>query len=278
MITVKTVIGALVALIFSTAASAQDYIFTAPPRDVGGGSEKAVYGPVAEYLSAVTGKKIVYEHSDNWLSYQDNMRKGKFDLVFDGPHFLSWRLVKLDHEPLAKLPGKLVFVVVAKKDNDKVASVKDLSGRTVCGMAPPNLATLTLYSQFDNAARQPLVIAAKSFKEAFGMMNAGKCIAAAMGKGFFKNLDKGESKVVWESPGVPNQAFSAGPRFSAQDREKMVAALTSAEARAKMANFFDIFSKDKDLVGAKREEFDGIAALLKDAYGFEVAALPTKAR
>lgn len=276
MIHVKTVLGALTALVFATAASAQDYIFTAPPRDVGGGDEQAVYGPVAAYLSAATGKKIVYEHSDNWLSYQDNMRKGRFDLVFDGPHLLSWRLLKLQHEPLAKLPGKLVFVVVAKKDNDKVNSVKDLSGRTVCGMAPPNLATLTLYSRFDNAARQPLVISAKSFKEAFAMMNAGKCAAAAMGKGFFKNLDKGESKILWQSPGVPNQAFSAGPRFSEQDRSKMIAALTASEARAKMAKFFGIFSKQKDLVVAKREEFDGISSLLQDSYGFDVATLPSK--
>lgn len=262
----------------STAAKAEDYVFTAPPRDVGGGNESAVYGPVAAYLSAATGKKIVYEHSDNWLSYQDNMRKGKFDLVFDGPHFLSWRVAKLQHEPLAKLPGKLVFVVVAKKDNDKVTSVKDLSGRTVCGMAPPNLATLTLYSQFDNAARQPLVIAAKSFKDAFQMMNSGKCVAAAMGKGFFKNLDKGDTKIVWESPGVPNQAFSAGPRFTEEDRNKMLAALTAPEARTKMEKFFAIFSKEKDLVVAKRDEFEGIAGLLKDAYGFELAAAAVKAK
>ena len=278
-INAKSILGAA-GLLFtlSTTANAEDYVFTAPPRDVGGGNESAVYGPIAAYLSAATGKKIVYEHSDNWLSYQDNMRKGKFDLVFDGPHFLSWRVAKLQHEPLAKLPGKLAFVVVAKKDNDKISSVKDLSGRTVCGLAPPNLATLTLYSQFDNAARQPLVLAARSFKEAFEMMNSGKCTAAAMGKGFFKNLDKGESKVVWESPGVPNQAFSAGPRFTEQDRSKMIAALTAPEAAAKMEKFFSIFSKDKALVAAKRDEFDGIANLLKDAYGFELAAAPATAK
>lgn len=259
-------------LAFSAMAVAQDYVFTAPPRDVGGGDETAVYGPVAAYLSAATGKKIVYEHSDNWLSYQDNMRKGKYDLVFDGPHFLSWRMLKLQHEPLAKLPGKLVFVVVAKKDNDKVQTLKDLSGRTVCGMSPPNLATLTLHSQFTNAAREPMIIPAKSFKEAYGKMTAGKCVAAAMGKGFYKNLEKGEAKIVWESTGVPNQAFSASPRFSEQDRAKMIAALTSPDARAKLAKFFEIFSKEKDLEVAKRDEFVGVSALLKDVYGFDMAA------
>lgn len=271
MTKVRTILGAWLALSFCSAtAMAEEYIFTAPPRDVGSGDESAVYGPVAAYLSAVTGKKIVYVHSDNWLTYQDHMRKGKYDLVFDGPHFLSWRIQKLQHEPLAKLSGKLVFVILAKKDNDKVATIKDLSGRTVCGMAPPNLATLTLYSQFSNAARQPMIIPAKSFKEAYERLNQNKCYGAAMGKGFYKNLDKGEAKVLWESPGVPNQAFSAGPRFNEQDRAKMTAALTAPEARTKMAKFFEIFSKEKDLEVAKREEFNGVAVLLKDVYGFEL--------
>lgn len=272
MTKLKTIItAAACVLAFSATAMAQDFVFTAPPRDVGGGDENAVYGPIAAYLSAATGKKIVYEHSDNWLTYQDNMRKGKYDLVFDGPHFLSWRMLKLQHEPVAKLPGKLIFVVVAKKENDKAQALKDLSGRTVCGMAPPNLATLTLYSQFNNAARQPMIIPAKSFKEAYGMMTSGKCVAAAMGKGFYKNLEKGEAKILWESTGVPNQAFSAGPRFSEQDRAKITAALTSPEARIKLAKFFEIFSKEKDLEVAKRDEFVGISALLKDVYGFDAA-------
>ena len=272
MTTLKCALATACLLAFSAVATAQDYVFTAPPRDVGSGDENAVYGPVAAYLSAATGKKIVYEHSDNWLSYQDNMRKGKYDLMFDGPHFLSWRMAKLQHEPLAKLPGKLIFVVVAKKDNDKVQTLKDLSGRTVCGMSPPNLATLTLHSQFTNAAREPMIIPAKSFKEAYANMAAGKCVAAAMGKGFYKNLEKGEAKIVWESAGVPNQAFSASPRFSEQDRAKMIAALTSPEARVKLAKFFEIFSKEKDLEVAKRDEFVGVSALLKDVYGFDTAA------
>lgn len=126
---------------------ADTYIFTAPPR----GSEEneaKVYKPVADYLTSATGKKIIYQHPDNWLSYQGHMHKGAYDIVFDGPHFVSCRMARLQHEPLAKLPGNLGFVVAVKKDNDQLKSLKDLGGRTVCDLAPPNLATLTMYSQF----------------------------------------------------------------------------------------------------------------------------------
>ena len=264
----------LFAVLFtSTAMAEEEYIFTAPPRDVAGENESQVYQPVADYLSAVIGKKIIYRDPSNWLSYQDKMRKGVYDLVFDGPHFLSWRVAKLQHEPLAKLQGKLVFVVIAKKDNDKIASIKDLAGRPICGLAPPNLATLTMYSLFDNPSRQPLVQQVKSFKEAYDQMLAGKCVAAVMGKGFYTKFDKDQvvTKALYTSPGVPNQAFSAGSRFSNQDKAKMADALVAPAARVKMTKFFENFSQDKDLVKVNKDEFEGIAVLLKDAYGFDLS-------
>jgi hypothetical protein len=264
----------------SFSAAADTLLLTAPPRDVGGGDEQAVYGPVAEYLSSITGKKIVYKHPGDWLSYQSDMRKGAYDVIFDGPHFVSWRLTQLGHHPVAKLPGKLVFVIAARKDNAQVDSTKYLEGRMVCGMPAPNLATLTMYSVFDNPARQPLVVQTASFKEAFDKMMAGKCVAAAMGKGFYNKFDKdgAKTKVLYTSPGVPNQAFSVSGKFTPEERRKIAEALTSDQARAKMAKFFEVFSKGKNLLPATTEEFDGISALLKDVYGFDLPASATPSK
>lgn len=252
-------------------ANAADFVFTAPPRD-SGGDESDIYKPVADYLSAVTGKRIVYQYVDNWLTYQDRMRKGEYDLVFDGPHFISWRMVKLQHEPLAKLPGKLVFATIAKKENDRINSMKDLAGRPVCGLAPPNLATLTLNAQFDNPARQPLILEVKSFKDAYEGVVSGKCLAASLPLGAMKKLDEQKQavKIVYQSDGVPNQGFSAGTRFNADDKTKMAAALLLPEAQAKLVKFFDTWSKGKDLTPANRREYENVALLLKDTYGFDV--------
>lgn len=259
------------AFILSAPANA-DYVFSAPPRGAGI-DESDVYRPVAAYLSAATGKKIAYRHSDNWLTYQNEMRKGTYDLVFDGPHFLSWRMIRLQHEPVAKLPGKLVFALVTRKENEKINAVKDLAGRVVCGLAPPNLATLTLLAQFDNPARQPLVLEVQSFKEAFEGVVKGRCVGASLPVGVVKNLDKdGTLRTLYQSNGVPNQGFSAGPRFSPEDRAKMAQALVAAEAKVKMAKFFDTWNKDKDLLPATHTEYDGVAVLLKDTFGFDLAA------
>lgn len=263
----------LAAALTAGGAAAEEYVFTAPPRG-NAVEETKVYKPIADRLSEVTGKKIVYRFPGDWLSYQSQMQKGTYDLVFDGPHFLSWRMAVLQHEPIAKLPGKLAFVVVTRKDNDGIADLKGLAGRTVCALAPPNLATLTLQAQFDNPVRVPYLVEVQSFKEAYEEAMQGKrCVAAVLRDKAFENLDKGQgrAKVLWRSQGVANQAFSAGPRFSAEDKARIAEVLLSPDAKRHFAAFFNRFNKDKDLQKATREEYEGLYVLLKDVYGFGVA-------
>ena len=85
------------------------------------------------------------------------MRQGKYDLVYDGAHFVSWRINKLQHQALATLPVKIGFVVITRKDMTDINQLNDLNGRAVCGFAPPNMATMVLYKQFGNPSRQPLL-------------------------------------------------------------------------------------------------------------------------
>jgi len=268
----------LAVLAFGPARATDIYTFTAPPR----GSEEneaKVYKPVADYLTSATGKKIIYQHPDNWLSYQGYMQKGAYDIVFDGPHFVSWRMARLQHEPLVKLPGELGFVVAVKRGNDRLNSLKDLGGRTVCGLAPPNLATLTMYSQFDNPARQPLVVEVKSFKDGYQELVKGeKCVAAVMRDKLYNKLDKDkqELKIIWNSNGVANQAFSVGNRISVEDKEKITKALLAPGAKTNIAKFLERFNKGKDLIKANRPEYEGLAVLLKDVWGFELARNETK--
>ena len=253
--------------------AANEYIFSAPPR---GSAEKEtkVYKPIAAYLSKMLGKKIVYQHPGNWLSYQQNMQLGRYDLVFDGPHFVSWRILKTNHVPLVKLPGKLAFNIMVAKDNKKIKNYKDLTGRTVCGLAPPNLATLTLYSLFTNPVRQPLVVEVKSFPKGYAKAAKGTCVGAVMRDKMFNKLNKKKKagRVIFNSKGVTNQAFSAGPRFSVKQKEKLVTTLLSKGAVEQMQAFHKRFNKKgKPLLPAKKQDFQGLALLLKDVWGFSLS-------
>jgi ABC-type phosphate/phosphonate transport system substrate-binding protein len=114
----------------TASTEAGTYVFSAPPRESAQAAAE-IYGPIAEYLSAVTGKKVVYRQPANWIAYQTEMRKGDYDLVFDGPHFNAWRAANLQHNILVKAPGEHSFVVVVKKDNDKVRELKQLTTREI---------------------------------------------------------------------------------------------------------------------------------------------------
>src|SRR5437870_5634865 len=63
-----------------------EYVMSAPPRET---PEEALrtYKPIADYLSKVTGKKIVYRWPRTWGLYRTKMVTDSIDIAFDGPHF-----------------------------------------------------------------------------------------------------------------------------------------------------------------------------------------------
>ena len=267
---IRTFLVIVVVLSATPTLASETYVFTGPPREsVEKGLE--VYGPIAEYLSAATGKRIVYRHPDNWLLYQTEMQKGAYDLVYDGPAFVSWRIAELGHEPLATLSSRLAFVIAVREDYAELNTLADLSGRTVCGFGPPNFATLTLLSLFPNPSRQPYLVEVKTLKEAHQGVLAGKCVGAVMRDKAFAKMHKNSTgaKVIHRTAPVANQTITAGPRFSAEDKATMTAALLAPEAKTKLAKFLARFNRGKDLMKANRDDYAGLSDVLQHSWGFE---------
>jgi len=166
-------------------ASHAELILTAPPRETAEVGKKT-YGPLAEYLSTLLGEKVTYVHPYSWLEYQRDVRKDVYDIVFDGPHFVSWRMEHLKHDVLVKLPGTLEFVIVANKDDSEVAKMDDLIGKYICSFPPPNLAALIIINQFPNPVRQPEIWGVSgSFKNVYQALQDQKCSAAVFRSNFY---------------------------------------------------------------------------------------------
>lgn len=252
-----------------TSAAANDIVLTTPPRE---SEQKAreIFQPIAEYLTRVLNRPVVFKYSDNWLTYQSDMQKDQYDIVFDGPHFNSYRLAKFQHTPLVKLPGKFIFVIIAKKDNDRINKLEDINGRLLCSPAPPNLAALTALAQYTNPARQPLLVDTKGFPQTYEALMKGRCTAAAMQIKIFEKLDKETkgAKVIFESKGLPNQAFSASPRIASAERTRLAEALLSPAGKQATAKLREEYN-GQDFVPASAEEYIGHSMLLKDVWGFQ---------
>ncbi len=246
----------------------ETFIFTAPPRE---NIEKGkhTYGPIASYLSKVLGKNIEYHHPGNWLTYSADMRKDKYDMVFDGPHFVSWRISKINHTPVVKIPGGFIFKFVAYRDNKEISKVDNLVGKRVCGHPPPNQGTLRLYNQFKNPMRLPILVPVKGWRNIYNAMMTGKCDAAILPEKIYKKVDpkSKNSKVLFSSSPVPGQAITVGKRFNHQDVIKIRKALLSKQGQAATKNLRKRFASPT-LKAANKEEYEGVSQLLADSYGF----------
>jgi hypothetical protein len=245
-------------------------VFSAPPRET---EDEALrtYQPIAEYLSRIIGKTIVYRYSKDWLTYQTEMQRGSYDLVFDGPHFNSWRISHLRHSTLVKIAGEHAFAVVVRKDNARVSELRQLAGQRICSMDPPNLGTLAVLEQFDNPARQPLIINSVGWTRAYeGVAFEKKCAAAIVP---VANLMKFSNyanvvHVVYTTRTLPNQAFSAGPRITTQDQALIAAALLSKDGSPAVARLVSAYGGEQGLAYASKQEYAGLDVYLKDSWGY----------
>ena len=236
-----------------------DLILSAPPRELPAAGIE-LYGPLADHLTALLGEKVIYRHPDNWLEYQRDLRKGIYDIVFDGPHFVSWRVEHLHHDVLVKLPGLLEFVVAVFDDDDQVRDIHDLVGKKVCAIAPPNLATLTLMEQFSNPVRQPVIWDVPGgFMNVYKSLKLRECRAAVFRSDFYDKRLSGEDraglKVLFRSKPLPNQAISAGPRLDMGMKEKIIRSLTVGEGRVAALSITKRFGDNQSFIAAKKEEY-----------------------
>ena len=227
-------------------AALADYVLTAPPRESKDKGE-TIYGPIAKKLSEILGEKVVYEYAGTWAAYTKNMRDGRYDIIFDGPHFVGWRHRHLNHIPVAKLPGDLEFYVVAHSDDKRINNTRQLIGKRVCAMPSPNLATDMMYSLFDNPVLQPTIYEIKGgLPKAYQAFLKGACDATIFRSNQFKKLPQAERdklKVVVKTKPLPNQTFSISERLS--DKRQQISAFFRSDVGKQASDaLLERFSKN----------------------------------
>lgn len=246
-----------------------ELVFTAPPRETAQAGQK-LYGPLAEYFGQLLGERVVYHHPSSWLSYQRGMRNDEYDIVFDGPHFVSWRMAHLGNKVVVKLPGTLGFYIIVGADDNEIQDVHDLIGKKVCGIPPPNLSTLAMLDQFRNPARQPnLKGVSGGMGKVFKAFEQGQCRAAVLRSVYFdKKLSDAQRKtarILFKIPPLPNQAISVSKRVGAEAQKKIIDSLTGEPPPKAAEGIIRRFAgkNAKSFVHASQEEYLGHNMLLE---------------
>ncbi|MEK6550484.1 MAG: PhnD/SsuA/transferrin family substrate-binding protein [Pseudomonadota bacterium] len=242
-------------------------VLSAPPRETAEDG-KSIYQPVAEYLSTVIGRRVVYQHPGSWGLYRTTMLRGGYDLVFDGPHFNSYRIEKLNHNVLVRIPAIHEFVVIARQGSE-FRHMSDLAGRRICTHAPPNLGTLVLLSHFENPARQPVIRDTTGWNEIFTGVTSGRCDAGVMPLTNLKQFDpSNRMTVLFKSKPMLNQALSAGPRLSSVEQNKISAALLSPEAAGPTARLRAEYKVGPSFAAATNRQYEGLSNYLRNEWGY----------
>lgn len=266
---VKIRIVCLTLILMLPFPASAELIMSAPPRE---SAEQGwqIYGPLSDYFSTVLNEKVTYQHPDNWMNYQKAMREGSYDIVFDGPHFISWRMKNANHVPLVKLPGNLEFYLVTAHDNSEVKNAHDLIGKKICGMPPPNLATLSIRALYQNPMQQPIFIGVSgSFNKVYQALSEGKCEAAVLRSSYYGNNltpdQRKALKVIHQSEKMPNQGISVHKlKVNAQARAKLIKALASQEGIDASARLLNRFSKSEPrFLATRREEYEKYVNLIE---------------
>jgi len=268
--TIKTRIFILGLLIINSCfALAEDtLIMSAPPRETLNDG-KLQYEITASFLSQILGKPVKYEHPANWLNYQSNMRHDKYDIVFDGPHFASWRMVHLGHDMLVKLPGKLQFHLLTAANNNQINSADDLIGKKICGISPPNLSTLSVLAYYKNPVRQPLIKGVKGgMGKVYTTFKTGACEALVLRTAFYskklKDVDRKNLKILYTSPAMPNQVISASKRLTPDEKSRLQVALVSEDGvQATKPTLKRFGGKASAFIPATAKEYEGYNNLLE---------------
>lgn len=249
-----------------------EYLFSAPPREnVDRGID--IYKPIADFLSKETGERFTYKHPKDWTNYSREMQRSNYDMVFDGPHFVSWRLHNIDHDVVAKLPQLLIWRVITRSEKDDIQTMNDLIGRTVCAPKSPNFGMLSMMSHFTNPEKEPVHVVTKGWKDGYNGVVQGKCEAAVLPITNHKKFDpkQEETKVIHTHLPYPNQAFTLGPNLSPSLKSKVAKLLLSEEGQQSLLKLRNRFSAGEKLVNAENEEYEGVSMMLKRAENFKNA-------
>jgi ABC-type phosphate/phosphonate transport system substrate-binding protein len=251
----------------STAATAE-LVFSTPPTQSPQTTIKN-YQPLVDYLSETIGKKIVIEPAKNFQEYTKNMRDGKYDLVFDGPHFISWRIEKQHNVVIAKQPGELHFAIIVK-DNSGVNELRDLWAQPVCSPPVPHLGTLSLLDLYaNNPIREPEIVPVQSFKDALQCVRDGKAVAALVRDTFwFKVANKQGLKLIHiTSRKLPARGLTVNNRVNKLEQDMIIQALTSKKGQEFSEKAMSTIGGGQ-FVKANTSEYQDIDELIKIVWGF----------
>ncbi len=186
---------------------------------------RAAYQPLADYLGAATGSRVVIDPASNFLTYWENMRRGKYDLVLDAAHFTDFRIKRLGYTVLAKLPDTVSYALVTGEDV-LLFDAQEMIGKTLATVPSPSLGGVRLSQLYPNPLRQPVIVETSNFEDALEKVRQGKAVGALVPTRLVSG--RVDLNTVLTTEPVPHMGMSAAKDVAPALRTALRQALLSA--------------------------------------------------
>jgi phosphonate transport system substrate-binding protein len=191
----------------------------------------ATYRPLAEYLSAELGRKVVLRTVDTWEGLAKSLANGETDLALMGP----WGYVLANHHSGAQAVATILydgkpeyFAIIVTNPKTGIERIEDMKGRTFAfGDKGSTSGYLIPFYQFQKMGIDPDTFFSKvvytkhqaiETQVTRGELDAGadynRNRNAMISDGLIKAQD---SKIIWTSAPLPNDAFAVSAEL-AKDR------------------------------------------------------------
>lgn len=225
---------------------------------------RKIYQPLANYLSEQTGHSITIVTNSNFLTHWQTIKKGKYDLVLDGPQFTGYRLEKLDYSVLAKFPNVVSYTLVAGEEQ-MIMDPNELIGKKIATTPSPALGALRLQQLYPNPLRQPVIIETSDSELALERVLEGKAQAAIVPAAMVSNYP--QLLTVTNTEQIPAPALSAAPGVSEEAKTAIRKALLNARNDEKGQKVLELLRIER-FVATDGSEYRPHAALLKNMWQY----------
>ena len=191
------------------------------------------YTELASELSQALGEPVRYVAPLNEMGYAQEIRKGSYDILLDGPHLAAWRHAKGIHQLVAQTNIPLTFLVVTPANDSSMTSTEQLIGKPVCAQASPHLSNLMFMSLYPNPLQLPNMRMVEGFKPIAEKVIKGECKAGVLSAAFYeKSLDqetRDKLRIIHNTRPLPGHIMTVSNKISPERREALTKRIINAD-------------------------------------------------
>lgn len=228
---IRTLVATLLAAL--TLPAHADLVLSGIPSMKDQAKHDKLYTELAAQLSLAVGEPVRYVAPINEMGYAQDIRKGSYDILVDGPHLGAWRVNKGLHKYVAEAAVPLTFLIVAPVTDKETTSPDQLIGKKVCVQPSPTLSTLMFMNLYPNPLQLPVTVISDGLRDVAEGVLDGKCQAGVVNAAFFENiLDKNtrsQLRVVYNTRPLPGNVMTVNDKLSEDKRKALQKRITSAD-------------------------------------------------